>query len=68
MYVKELETLEALAHLARNYYPYIEEFNQAAQKGNVLGYLQRSKDRLKEYIMHIINSVEHISDRQVICN
>ncbi|CAH0600795.1 unnamed protein product [Chrysodeixis includens] len=67
LYVKELETLEALTHLAQSYYPYIEEFNQATQKGNALAYLQRSKERLKEYIMHIINSIEHITDRQVTC-
>uniref|UniRef100_A0A2A4JVE3 Uncharacterized protein n=1 Tax=Heliothis virescens TaxID=7102 RepID=A0A2A4JVE3_HELVI len=68
IYVKELETLEAMAHLARSYYSYLEEFSEAAQKANVLSYLQNNKDRLKNYVMNVVNAVDHLADKPVKCD
>nr|XP_021196924.2 uncharacterized protein LOC110381061 [Helicoverpa armigera] len=68
IYVKELEILEALAHLAKTYYSYLVEFNEAAQKGTVLAYLQTNKDRVKVYVMSVVNAVNHLTDKPVKCD
>ncbi|KAF9795396.1 hypothetical protein SFRURICE_004768 [Spodoptera frugiperda] len=67
IYSKEIEVLESLVHLANTFRDFSEEFNNAAQMRLVLPYLEASKDRVKEYIWSIVNSVEHISDTVVNC-